>query len=151
MSGKAQVSATSYCFGPKHHAVLLSLLIQTCRSGLQSSFWHDTNKENNDIMIWKDPLLNLDYQNFWSQDRLFKSYIVPPASDTAIRNHEICLASCSVRIERERSPDRAREIMALLHDVLNDMRGQKVYKNSFKKILHCDFETCSLTDFLNAQ
>jgi hypothetical protein len=76
--------------------------------------------------MWKDPALLLDYKNFWSKDTLFQPYVVPAASPQSIRNHEICLASSAIRIERERSPDRAREILDSLHDVLNDMRVQKV-------------------------
>jgi hypothetical protein len=53
--------------------------------------------------------------------------VVPAAAPQTIRNHELCLASCALRIERERSPDRAREILDSLHDVLNDMRVQKVH------------------------
>jgi hypothetical protein len=96
---------------------------------MQSGFWYNTSplKEDKDIHFWKDPSLLLDYDNFWRKDNLFQSYVVPAASPQNIRNHEICLASCSVRIERERSPDCAREILASLHDVLNDMRVEKVY------------------------
>jgi hypothetical protein len=81
------------------------------------------------MLLWKDPLLLLDYKNFWSKDHLFKPYVVPPASETAIKNHEIGLASCAIRIDRERSADRAREIMDALHNVLNDMRVHKVHNN----------------------
>jgi hypothetical protein len=101
-------------------------ILKKYRSGLQSSFWHNTKKQDRDIQLWKDPLLRLDYTNFWSQDHLFQPYIVRAATEDAIRNHQTCLTSCAARIERERTAERAREIMTALHNVLNDMRVEKV-------------------------
>ena len=41
-----------------------------------------------DIKIWKNPLLILDYNNFWSRNELFHPYVVKAASAETIRSAE---------------------------------------------------------------
>jgi hypothetical protein len=67
-------------------------------------------KEN--IPIWKNPDLVLDYHNFWSQNHLFAPYLVPQVSDDTIKQYEHGLRSCSPRIEGNRPRHVAAGIIA---------------------------------------
>jgi hypothetical protein len=67
------------------------------------------NDEN--IQLWKNPDLVLDYHNFWSQNHLFAPYIIPPVPEESIRQYEHGLRSCAPRIEGNRPRHVAAEII----------------------------------------
>jgi hypothetical protein len=68
------------------------------------------NDEN--IPIWKNPDLVLDYANFWSQNHLFQPYKIPQVPEDSIRQYEHGLRACSPRIEGNRPRLVAAEIIA---------------------------------------
>ena len=41
-----------------------------------------------DIRIWKNPFLVLDYKTFWSRNELFQPYVVKAASLETIRSEK---------------------------------------------------------------
>ena len=67
--------------------------------------------------MWRDPHLLLDYETFWNQIGLFPPYRVPAASDEALRNMRQCVIRCTPRIYRERTEERAEEIVQALKDL----------------------------------
>jgi hypothetical protein len=67
------------------------------------------NDEN--IPMWKNPDLVLDYQQFWSRNHLFAAYVVPKVPDESIRQYEHGLQSCAPRIEGNRPRQVAERII----------------------------------------
>ena len=102
------------------------------RSGADSRHWHDTNGADADIPLWKDPMLVLNYEKFWSTAReSFAAYKVKAASEETIRNFSTCITSCSARIQRERDPERAAEILRNLGSVVDMLREDRQYRFSW--------------------
>jgi hypothetical protein len=77
----------------------------------RSDNWHDTRMNDENMQMWKNPDLVLDYHQFWSQNHLFAAYAVPKAPEESIRQYEHGLRSCTPRIEGNRPRQMAEEII----------------------------------------
>lgn len=117
-------------------------------SGNDNKNWTDTRDLPNDIPLWKDPHLCLNYENFWSNTALFPPYQVPAASDETIRNLELCVASCTPRIQRERTAIRATEIIESLQSVIDTMKEPQQHRYKLNKELYRNPPKMSATDLL---
>jgi hypothetical protein len=67
--------------------------------------------KDENIRLWKDDNLILNYQNFWSQNHLFPPYIVPMVPADNIKQYEHGLASSAPRIEGNRPRHLAEQII----------------------------------------
>lgn len=116
-------------------------------SGNDNRRWHNTQDEDKDIPLWRDPHLLLDYETFWNQIGLFPPYRVPAASDEALRNMRQCVVSCTPRIYRERTEERAEEIIQALSHVIETMAEEHEYHYKMNKALYRNPPKMSPSDF----